>query len=296
MRHVIKWTLLCMAVTNLLFAADYRFVKIDFPNATYTRANGINARGDIVGLYFDTDNIGHGYLLHKGVFSTIDFPGATLTAPFSLNARGDIVGRITDADGKDHGFLLSDGKYIQIDYPGTSITWAQGINNAADIVGSHDDQAGNEHGFLWKDGTFRNIHVPGSSCEHVGMAQDNGRVLVGSFCNEADGMLYGFVRNKPGEFQTIHFPGTGLICTGVRWINERGDIVGPYNRVNSPDECLTNKHGYLLREGRFVTIDPPGAVDTQPDAINDDGVIVGVYTDRTGVSHGYIATPEEDEK
>jgi len=295
MRQIIKLTLFCLALSPLLFAADYRFVKIDFPNATLTRANGINARGDIVGLYFDADGVGHGYLLRKGVFSTIDFPGASLTAPFALNARGDIVGFFEDDNGTDHGFLLSDGKFTQVNYPGASGTWARGINNAGDIVGSHFNAAGIDHGFLLKDGTFHNIHVPGSSCEHVGMPEDNGRVLAGSFCNTPDGMLYGFVRNRPGEFQTIHFPGSGLICTGARWINERGDVVGPYTRVNNPDECLAvDKHGYLMRQGQFVTIDPPGAVDSQPDAINDDGVIVGLYKDKAGVIHGYKAIPTDE--
>jgi probable HAF family extracellular repeat protein len=294
MRQIIKLTLFCLALSPLLFAADYRFVKIDFPNATATRANDINARGDIVGLYFDAEGVGHGYLLRKGVFSTIDFPGATSTAAFALNAQGDIAGLFTDANDTDHGFLLRDGKFTQIDYPGAAGTWARGINNAGDIVGHHFDAAGTEHGFLLKDGTFHNVHVPVSSCEHVGMAQDNGRVLAGSFCNNSDGMLYGFVRNRPGEFQTINFPGPGLICTGARWINERGDVVGPYIRVNNPEECLAaGKHGYLMRLGQFVTIDPPGAIDTQPDAINDDGEIVGVYTDKAGVTHGYKAIPKE---
>jgi probable HAF family extracellular repeat protein len=249
-------TLFCLALSPLLFAADYRFVKIDFPNATQTLANGINARGDIVGRYSDTEGV-HGFLLRKGVFSTIDFPGASLTAAFALNARGDIAGYFVDANGTDHGFLLSDGKFTQIDYPGASGTWARGINNAGDIVGSHFNAAGIEHAFLLKDGTFRNVHLPGSSCEHVGMAQDNGRVLAGSFCNTTDGMLYGFVGNWQGEFQTINFPGNGLICTGARWINERGDVVGEYSRVKNPDDCLAaDKHGYLMREGKFGTPRP----------------------------------------
>ena len=295
MRQVIKLMLFCLALSPLLIAADYRFVKIDFPNATQTLANGINARGDIVGRYSDAEGVFHGFLLRKGVFSTIDFPGASLTAAFALSARGDIAGRFTDANGIDHGFLLSDGKFTQIDYPGAAGTWARGINNAGDIVGSHFNAAGIERGFLLKDGTFLNIHVPNSFCEHVGMAQDNGRVLAGSFCNAPDGTLYGFVRSRQGEFQTIHFPGPGLICTGARWINERGDVVGPYTRVNNPDECLAvPKHGYLMRQGKFVTIDPPGAIDTQPDAINDDGVIVGLYTDRTGLTHGYKAIPKDE--
>ncbi|MGA7928112.1 MAG: hypothetical protein WCA20_19250 [Candidatus Sulfotelmatobacter sp.] len=80
-------------------------------------------------------------------------------------------------------------------------------------------------------------------------------MLAGSFCNTTDGMLYGFVRNWQSEFQTIKFPGNGLICTGARWINERGDVVGEYRRVKNPDDCLAaDKHGYLMREGKFVTI------------------------------------------
>lgn len=292
MRQAIRITFFCLTLNSLLLAVDYRFVKIDFPNATQTRANGINARGDIVGLYFDGDGVGHGYLLRKGVFSTIDFPGASFTSAFALNARGEIAGRFTDADGIDHGFLLRDGEFTQIDYPGAAATFARGINNAGDIVGVHFNSVGTERGFVLKDGTFHNIHLPDSCGEHVSMAQDNGRVLVGSYCANPDGVLYAFVRNRPGEFQTINFPGPGLICTGARWINQRGDIVGPYVKVNNPDECLpADKHGYLLRQGKFVTIDPPGAIDTQPDAINDDGVIVGVYTDKAGVTHGYKAIP-----
>jgi hypothetical protein len=33
MRQVIKFTLFCVAVSPLLFAGDYRFVKIDVPNS-----------------------------------------------------------------------------------------------------------------------------------------------------------------------------------------------------------------------------------------------------------------------
>jgi hypothetical protein len=74
MRHAIKLTLFCLILSSSLFAADYRFVRIDFPGATATTAGSINARGDISGLYFDANDVGHGFLLSKGVFSTIDFP------------------------------------------------------------------------------------------------------------------------------------------------------------------------------------------------------------------------------
>ena len=293
MRQIIKLTLLYVALSPLLFAADYRFVNIDVPGSIETLANGINARGDVVGRYTDANDVTHGYLLHKGVFSTIDVPGASLTAAFALNARGDIAGRFVDLGGVNHGFVLRDGEFTQIDFPGATGTFARGINNAGDLVGVHFNEAGIEGGFLLKDGVFHNIHVPGSCGEHVSMAQDNGRMLVGSFCSNPDGALYAFVRNRPGEFQTINFPGPGLVCTGARWVNERGDIVGPYVRAHSSD-CAGEMHGYVLRRGRFVTIDPPGAIETQPNSINDDGQIVGLYMDNAGVIHGYKAIPNDE--
>ena len=115
MRKAIKLALFCLALSSLLSAADYRFVKIDFPNAIATTAGSINARGDISGRYEDANGVSHGFLLRKGVFSTIDFPNASFTVARAMNARGDIAGRFQDAN--DHGFLLHDGHFTQIDYP-----------------------------------------------------------------------------------------------------------------------------------------------------------------------------------
>ncbi|HYK90360.1 MAG TPA: hypothetical protein VE398_16410, partial [Acidobacteriota bacterium] len=118
----IKVILVCLALSSVLAAADYRFVRIDVPGATFTAALSINARGDIVGRFVDANGVSHGYLLHKGVFTTIDFPGALFTAARAINARGDIAGRMALDDGVDHAFLLHEGRFTQIDYRGSSGT------------------------------------------------------------------------------------------------------------------------------------------------------------------------------
>jgi len=41
------------------------FSTIDFPDASYTSAIGINPRGDIVGHYYGANRIDHGFLLTK---------------------------------------------------------------------------------------------------------------------------------------------------------------------------------------------------------------------------------------
>src|SRR3989442_14334998 len=68
------------------------FTTFDPPGSVYTEPAGINARGQVVGYYFDglcPDLCGtaHGFLLDQGIFTVIDVPGATDTAAFAINNR-----------------------------------------------------------------------------------------------------------------------------------------------------------------------------------------------------------------
>jgi probable HAF family extracellular repeat protein len=298
MRPVTQMTLSILVLSTAVLAADFRFSRIDVPNASATTALGVNARGDIVGRYNDHNGVTHGFLFHQGSFSTIDFPHASFTAPRAINARGDIVGRVIDAAGNEHGFLLRDGDFKKIDYPGASATTARGINNAGDITGRHFDAAGNESGFILQDRKFFNVRVPDSAtplhpCSaDVWMAMDNGRVAVGDLCTDSDGGIHGYLRNTQGDFQIIDFPGAGAPCTAVRWINERKDLVGVY--ANTLDECFAfQAHGFLLRQGVYTPIDFPRSVYSEAFSISDDGVIVGDFTDGQGNTHGYKAVPSD---
>jgi probable HAF family extracellular repeat protein len=297
MRYAIKLALFCLSLSSTLFAADYRFIKIDFPNASETIASGINARGDVVGRYDDFNGVVHGFLLRNGTFTTIDVPGASFTSARAINARGDIAGRMQDAGGIDHAFLLHDGQFTQIDFPGAVSTIGRGINNAGDVTGNYIDSSGTEIGFVFQDGKFRSVLADPCSSD-VWSAMDNGRVLLGDNCAGSDQALYGFLQDKKGKFRTISFPSGGSFpCTGPRWINERGEIAGLYAVANNSDECYGAEviHGFLLRHGRYIAFDVPRAVSSNPLALNDDGVIVGAYTDRNGVTHGFKAVPKDEE-
>ncbi len=220
MRHkilhgIVTLTLFCLGISPPLFAGDYRFVRIDFPNSTYTDVRGINARGDMVGGYDDADGVRHGFLLRKGIFTSIDVPNAAVTSyARSINARGDIVGAVRDGQFVPHGYLLRDGQFNQIDYPGAIGSVAFGINNADDIMGLHFLDREDVSGFIFMNGVFQDVRVPGSLETHVYFAQDNGRVLVGQ--TKIDGGFHGYIRNGPAHFELLDFPGTSVPCTGPR--------------------------------------------------------------------------------
>jgi uncharacterized membrane protein len=236
------------------------------------RANGINARGDIVGRCLDATGP-RSWALAKGSTTPvlIDFTGAPFTPALgsttrAINARGDIVGRYFDSSGHSHGYLLSGGAFATVDAPftGTTDTDARGINNAGTIVGEYDVLA-----FVDGVGT---ISVPN-----------------------------GFLRDAGGNFTKIHFPNSA--ATIARGINDSGDVVGWYVIVTTPSPLAIAVHAFVLSKGVYTSFDAPGATATIANGINEQGEIAGSYTttpvtiasitgDSPPNSHGYIRSAD----
>jgi parallel beta-helix repeat protein len=78
----------------------------------------------------------------------------------------------------------------------------------------------------------------------------------------------------------INYPGSkGTLPYAM---NDAGDVVGHYK-----DERLL-WHGFLLRAGKFTTVDYPGAAQTALYGINANGEIAGVLTDTSNKQHGFL--------
>src|SRR5262249_36940592 len=149
--------------------------------AVSTDGHGINARGDIVGVYRTVlpnaneclAGACHAYLLNKDGFTSFDFPDANGTSAHGINARGDIVGgyctitRCPIGGEGNRGFLFSGGEFTTIDFPGASLTQAWRINSRGDIVGIYIDTSGVTHGFLLSSGVFSTIDFPGAADTEV---------------------------------------------------------------------------------------------------------------------------------
>jgi probable HAF family extracellular repeat protein len=71
-----------------------------------------------------------------------------------------------------------------------------------------------------------------------------------------------------GTYTQIDYPAS--IRTTPTGINARGDVVGSYEDQNSV------YHGFLLQDGRYISIDYPG-FETLAYSVNDVGQVVGTY-------------------
>ena len=123
--------------------SDGVFSTFAVPGAARTSAEGINDRGQIVGIWLDVSGGYHGFLTTTdslGTTTTFDLPGTTgVTVPYDINNAGEIVGEHNTGAGGSirNGFLLSvDGSYTTIDFPGApftgrmeTTTWARSSAN-----------------------------------------------------------------------------------------------------------------------------------------------------------------------
>jgi hypothetical protein len=94
------------------------------------------------------------------------------------------------------------------------------------------------------------------------------------------------------------FDVSGAVCgTYPASINDLGEITGTWNDAN----C--HSHGFLrTADGKIATFDPPNVgyptqvvacgSGTSPADINNQGDIVGVYSDATGVCHGFVRSAQ----
>ena len=95
----------------------------------------------------------------------------------------------------------------------------------------------------------------------------------------------------------VEYPGLAVPCSGLRYINQRGDILGGYAIISSIGNCHPPweavAQGFLLRAGEFTMLENfPGSSITEHQNINDDGVIVGRYINSQGRMWGFRATPK----
>lgn len=172
--------------------------------------------------------------------------------------------------------------------PSSTFTIVSGINDFGSIVGQAN--LGNvPKGFIrWANGGLTFVKVPNS--QGMGLnARNNKGVSVGGYTLKGDPGTPEDPGNpvnraflmKGSTFTTI-LPPKSKDGTFARGINKFGTVVGSYLDVR------LQAHGFRLwSSGSYDELKFPGAVNTAPWAINDNGFIVGSYN-ATGQNVGFI--------
>lgn len=158
----------------------------------------------------------------------------------------------------------------------------QGVNSYSTVVGKLLESNGSaSKGFTRFSGGGTNyFSAPGVNYSYFTARSDNG-VNVGVY-GDAGGTFEGFLLNG-STFTKISDPNSGSpYGTRTTGINKSNTIVGFYATSGG------TYHGFRrLSNGSYGNIDFPGGQFTQPNGINNSGMIAGSFADSVG-SHGFV--------
>jgi hypothetical protein len=271
----------------------FKFTAVEYPGVPNTAVFALNNLGDIVGRYRGTDDVRHGFMRHKGVYTTIDDPSAPHTFLNAINDVGQILGYTWDGvpNSLTRPFLLSNGTFTDVEFPGAVATGVWEINDLGYMVGYYEASNYGYVGFVrGPDGTYSSIEFPGSLSGTTFLTCIN---LIGQMAGDYQDQAYvqhGFLRNPNGRFITVDFPGAtdGTALTGL---NTWGGIAGVYYGLGGP----AYNQSFVAEGSHFVPVWLPGmdyvGTQLQLARINDRGQVVGYYLDANNQYHSFTGTP-----
>lgn len=292
-----------------------------------TLPNAINDAGAIAGVYYDINNVAHGFLRGpQGEMTSFDPPGSTATIPIAINLESAIVGYYLDENDLFGGFLRrADGTFATwkdpnaCNTPNSSTspfcggTGAFNINVFGVIAGTYMDRNYVGHGLTrLAGGRLQSYEVPGAgngayqgtSCPGCSVGLTVFGATAGYF-TDSNSLEHVYLRSFAGQTTTFDTPGDpslGANCFSdcPLGLNDWGAITGVYFDANYVG------HGFLRTpDGKVGSFDAPGAANvasqapwywmgTLPVSINDAGLITGFYIDANNVSHGFLMLPGGD--
>jgi hypothetical protein len=139
-----------------------KFTPIAYPKATQTEATGINDKGTVVGLYFDSASVQHGFVKTGTKYKTLDIKGDTSADAYGINNAGDIAIYAITSAGDYDSYLYNGKTFKSIKDPnaGALGTVVHAPNNKGDIAGTYFDSNNFAVGFLYHGGKYYDVKDP----------------------------------------------------------------------------------------------------------------------------------------
>lgn len=220
------------ATTNQGFTLTLpnNFTTVNFPGAASTMVTGINAAGDLSGIYVDTSNNTHGFTWIGGTFKTVDNPLSTVfNQALGINSSLETVGYYAPTQAgttNQIAYSQKGGVFTDVNHllPSNVNSQAVGVNSSGEIVGFYQPTSTTSGGFLDDAGVISPIDPFGSTFTQA-LGINNSGEIVGFYVDNITGVQHGYIDNG-GVFTT--FDPTGSVSTTINGLNDKGDIVGFY--------------------------------------------------------------------
>jgi len=238
----------------------------------FSRAQFINAAGQVAGLSATAASQLHAFSWQHGVITDIGTLGGGFSLPTGLSPAGAVVGSSPTSSGPTHAFLWRDGVLQDLGTLGGDYSSPTAINARGQVVGESRNAAGEAHAFLWEAGAMQDLSTLGGSFSSALAISDAG--VVTGVSTDAAGVAHAFIWQDGAMRNLGELPGfTKSIGIAV---SNAGRVAGQVTDGRDP------------RERRGVLWTPDGIQDlgylfeplprTTVTGMNQRGQVAGVST------------------
>jgi hypothetical protein len=198
-----------------------------------TRALGVSG-SEVVGVYYDSSGITHGFLYNGSSYTTLDDPIANKTTPYQGTVASGVSGNTVVGQGNVPtgfaGYVYNGTSFTTLDYPGAVNTFVQGISGNLIFGNCSSFPSIPPEGFIYNGSTFTAIVDPlalAAGAEgQTTITGMSGQDIVGYYTTDNGDTDHGFLYNG-STFTTINDP---LAPNYTQIFGISGNtIVGEYN-------------------------------------------------------------------
>ena len=204
-----------------------------------------------------------------------------------INENGEMVGAVPSETEPSRAILLRDGMVTELgDLAGGAAqsAVASAINDLTQITGSNkiQDASGSlvDRGFLWEGGQIRDLGIPGAIPRDI----NNRGQIVGTTVG-ADNFVRPFLweAGQTRLLETLEpaaVPAGSVFRVGALQINNDGVAVGFSASPDGPRAVIWQDGA---QNGEIMALEPPIPLAAgEARDVNDQGDVIGVYSDGSG--------------